>query len=200
MDDPGMELLRRDADREYRERISRAAPRILQTRMEMESSGQAPEAHHGLGETNSRRLWEAVQRKEISLDEATDLEAVHLVVETRTPLGGRRHIVVQTRANAGPQDVETARSRAGILRRATGIRAVPVVITARPSREALEAARGRCDTAATPDPLAETKSPQEEQDDAMVRVIRINPLQATHTGEAPPQSPEEGDRCTSQCG
>ena len=175
MENPGMELLRRDDDREYLERISRVAPRILQTTMEMESTGTAPEAHHGLGETNSRKLWEAVQRNEISLEEATDLEAVHLVVETRTPLGGRRHIVVQTRTTAGPEDVETARRRAGILRRATGIRTVPVVITTQPSREALEAAQGRFDTAITPDPLAEMKSPQEEQDGAMVRVIHTSP-------------------------
>ena len=192
MEDTGMELLRRDADREYRERISRVAARILQARMEMETPpGQPPEAHHGLGETNSRKLWEAVQRNEISLEEATDLEAVHLVVETRTPLGGRRHIVVQTSATAGPQDVETARSRAGILRRATGIRAVPVVITARPSGEAMEAARGRCDTAATTNPLEETGSPEVEQDSAVVRVIRTTPLQTAHTGEAQ-QFPEEG--------
>ena len=193
MEDTGMELLRRDADREYRERISRVAARILQARLKMETPpGRAPEAHHGLGETNSRKLWEAVQRNEISLEEATDLEAVHLVVETRTPLGGRRHIVVQTRAAAGPQDVETARSRAGTLRRATGIRAVPVVITARPSAEAMEAAQGRCDTAATANPLEATGSPEEEQDSAVVRVIRTTPLGTTRTGEVGQQFPEEG--------
>ena len=173
MVDQAMELLRRDADREYQAMVTRVAGRVLQIRLNLEGGENPPS---GLGKTASQKLWEAVQRDEISPEEATDLESVHIVLEARTLAGGRRSLVVQTRATAGPEDVETARRRARTLRRATGIPAVPVVIAARYTPEALEAARGTHDLTVTPDPMAPIPDPLEEQDNAKVHVVGLSPL------------------------
>ena len=118
-------------------RASRLAPRhvrrilgISRTEVVYSFEGNKTAEFNGL-------LDSAVEAGSITEDEADELRLTDLVLAGQDQQGQRTYVVLEVSLTAQQQDADRALDRAGILEKATGLRALPAVMAATGDEDAL---------------------------------------------------------------
>ena len=118
-------------------RASRLAPRhvrrilgISRTEAVYSFEGNKTAEFNGL-------LDSAVEAGSITEDEADELWLTDLVLAGQDQQGQRKYVVLEVSLTAQQQDADRALDRAGILEKATGLRALPAVMAATGDEDAL---------------------------------------------------------------
>ena len=96
------------------------------------------------------RIERAKRDGQISREEAIELSRAHLIMDGRTPQGGKRYVVVTVLEQATSEAVATVRQRAQMLEKATGTIAIAVVMAVSEETEAAAARRGKTQPWLTP--------------------------------------------------
>ena len=118
-------------------RASRLAPRHVRRILGLSRTGVV----HSFANNNTAEfkclLDSAVEAGAITEDEADELRLTDLVLAGQDQQGQRTYVVLEVSLTAQQQDADRALDRAGILEKATGLRALPAVMAATGDEDAL---------------------------------------------------------------
>ena len=118
-------------------RASRLAPRHVRRILGLSRT----EAVYSFANNNTAEfkglLDSAVEAGAITEDEADELRLADLVLAGQDQQGQRTYVVLEVSVTAQQQDADRALDRAGILEKATGLRALPAVMAATGDEDAL---------------------------------------------------------------
>lgn len=133
--------VRRTTGRDYEGYILRFAERLITKNTDLERPTVVGSDRNGWAMPNMKnRNTEAASSGTIEFDEADDLEMADVVLSGRTPQGGVRYVIIEASITAQESDVLTARRRAELLHRVSGIPTIPAVVSVLITEEAVEAA------------------------------------------------------------
>ena len=114
--------------------------------------GRAADSPLDLDEPQSASAWhphmrerntEAANSGTIELEEADDLEMTDVVLSGRVPQGGARYVIIEASITVQRSDVLTAKKRAAVLQKVSGVMTIPAVVGVLITEEAVEAAPRR---------------------------------------------------------
>ena len=134
--------LRRITGKDYEGYILRFAERLINRNTDLERPSVVGSDRNGWESPHMReRNTEAANSGTIEFEEADDLELADIILSGRTPQGGARYVIIEASITVEESDVSTAKIRAEILQKVSGITTIPVVVGVIITEEATAAAQ-----------------------------------------------------------